>query len=590
MPPPPPAPASDDLHRMLSTFRLCALIALSLFAAPLAAQKPDVDPVKILEEWTAEYLKGEIDLSRREQMRGRAFQPKHYVTVRRGMCTEEQARRMTFEAELRLICAEVAKRNDAAAANALLRLAAVGLEQKPIDAAFVPSVARAIGEEFAAKLSSTDALQTVVAVAGGEGGKSPARQAAALRVLGTANAGPMRKLIEQMLAHALPEVRMAAADALRFGAQPDSVPALRVRLAAEPEERVACQVVDALTATVVKAGAKIDKGELSEALDAAIGAYDKHSWRFQLAALDFFAAARSARTVPVLIATLARYHGKSAPPQGDKFSTLVPSTAHRVLQNLTKCVFAEDRPDQWEAWWKENETTLQVEASSEPLALERVLPPKGVTVTNSFFGIPVAGKRVAFVVDVSGSMHFKLVRRGQTGEDNQYPSKWSLAHAELKRAIERLGADCTFNVIFFSHNAEAWKPKPVPANAANKKAFFAHLDKVNPNGGTNPWAGLVLALQPKAMDPNVKLGAEIDELFVLSDGLPSVGEVVDPKHILQSVATVNATSRVRINTIYVGGDEQEEARQMGGRSPWDMDGPEFMRRLAEQNRGQFLHR
>src|SRR5690606_7488823 len=130
----------------------------------------------------------------------------------------------------------------------------------------------------------------------------------------------------------------------------------------------------------------------------------------------------------------------------------------------------------------------------------------------------------------------------------------------------------------------------VPANAANKKAFFAHLDKVNPNGGTNPWAGLVLALQPKAMDPNVKLGAEIDELFVLSDGLPSVGEVVDPKHILQSVATVNAPSRVRINTIYVGGDEQEEARQMGGRPPWDMDGPEFMRRLAEQNRGQFLHR
>ncbi len=570
-------------------FRLCAFVALPFFAlcVPASAQKAEADVVRILDEWLGEYLKGDIDVSGREKLRGRSYQPKHFVSVRRGMTPEAKAGRLTFEGELRLICAEVAKRNNAAATHVLLKVASVGTEQKQVEAALVPSVVRAIGEEFAGKLTSADALEACLATARGDGSKSIGRQGAALRMLAQHNAGPHRELLEQMLSHAVPEIRMAAADALRIGVQPEATPALSARLNLEPDERVATLAVDALTATVVAVGAKIDPAQLSGALDAAIQAYDKQGWRYQIAALDFFAAARSARTVPVLIGTLGRYYGKQ-PPVGEKASGLIPTRAHQVLRSLTKCVFAENRPDQWEEWWKENQATLQVDVATEALKLDRFVK-AAVTVTNSFFGIPVAGSRVVFVVDISGSMLFRLVRRETTGPETEYEHKWALAHAELKGAIERLGADCSFNVIFFSTNANAWRPKPVPASAANKKAFIADLDKINPQGGTNVWAGLQLALNAKTVDPTVRVPAELDELFVLSDGLPSLGDVIDPKHILQTMLTVNEVSNIRVNTVYIGGDAEEEARQARG-PKWDMDGPEFMRQLATQNGGQFLHR
>lgn len=578
---------------MQSILRTCAFVALSLFAYALPAQsgKSDSDSLRALEEWLNQYQKGDLDVSMRERLRGKSYQVKNFVSVRRGMVPAERAGNLTYEAELRLICTEVANRNDDSAANTLLKVASVGLTGKALDAALVPSVVRAIGEEFAGKLTSAEAMAVLTATARGDGSKGSARQGAALRVLAQLSAGPQRELFEEMLGHQLPEVRIAAAEALRVGAQPASTHVLAARLDIEPDERVAMQVVEALTATVAGAGASIPPADLSAALDAAIVAYDKHGWRYQVAALDFFAAARSPRTVPVLIDTLARYHGKSSPPSGDKASRMIPARAHTVLQSLTQCVFAEDRPDQWQAWWQENQATLQVAASTEPLQLASSAKPSAATVTNSFFGIPVAGSRVVFVVDISGSMMFRLVRREETGDDTQYANKWELAKTELRSAIDKLSSDCAFNVIFFSIDADAWKPKLVPATPGNKKAFFAQLEKTNPNGGTNVWSALQVALSPKSTDPTVRIAGELDELFVLSDGLPSLGEVIDPQHILKTMQSINEVSRVRVNTVYIGGDEEEEARKTRGRGPrWDLDGPEFMRLLATQNYGQFLHR
>ncbi|MEZ5964634.1 MAG: VWA domain-containing protein [Planctomycetota bacterium] len=572
--------------------RSCALVALSVLSCALRAQagKADADAVKVLDEWVGQYQQGQLDVSMRERLRGKAYQAKNFVSIKRGVVRADRANRLTYEGELRLLCDEVAKRNDEAAAQALLKVASVGLTGKALDMALVPSVVRAVGEEFAAKLTSGEALAVLTATARGEGGRGGARQAAALRVLAKNTQGAQRELIEQMVGHAQADVRMAAASALGIAAQPASAHVLGDRLGVEPDERVAMSLVDALTATVVAAGAKVPAGDLSAALDAGIAAYEKHGWRYQIAALDFFAAARSPRTVPILIETLARYHGKSSPPSGDRFSGMVPERAHRVLQNLTKCIFAEDRPDQWQEWWKENEATLQVAASTEPLKLERVNAGAAGTVANSFFGIPVAGSRVVFVVDISGSMMFPLVRKGATSIDDQYSSKWELARTELHTAIDKLGADSSFNVVFFSTDADPWKPKLVSASPGNKKAFFAYLDKVHPNGGTNVWAALRAALNPKSSDPTVRIAGDVDEIFLLSDGLPSVGDVVDPNHILQTVQSVNEVSRVRLNTIYIGGDEEAEARRTRGRGPqWDMDGPEFMSRLATQNHGQFLH-
>jgi hypothetical protein len=571
----------------------CALAALFLLCSSLAAAAPlpqkkgeDVDACKLLDEWLTQYLQGQTDVSQHEKWRGKVYQPKTFVAVRRGLVPENQAHKLTYEAELRLLCTEVAKRNDAAAATVLLKVGGVGID-KNLGLELLPALVRAIAEEFGAKLTSADAVGALLAAARNDGARG--RQAAALQILARSQPQAQRELFEQALGNTQPETRVAAAQALARAKLPATVSALAARLAMDPDERVAAAVTDAITATVHAAGAKVDAADLSMALDAALGAYDRHGWRYQIAACDLFEAARSPRTIPALIGTLARYHGKSEPPAGERASMMVPQRAHEVLRSLSRAVFAQERPDLWSKWWDENKATLQVSTSLEPLKVDRLVADAKATSTNSFFGIPVAGSRVVFVVDISGSMLFPLVRREQTGPSNRGEVKWDVARKELSSAIEKLSPDASFNVVFFSTGADAWKPKVVPATPANKKAFLTHLSKVNPNGGTNVWAGLGLAMGPKSADPNVRATGEVDEIFVLSDGLPSVGEIIDPDHILATVKGINDVSRIRINTVYIGGDEEREAARSAG-PKWEMTGPEFMDKLATANNGKFLHK
>ena len=63
-------------------------------------------------------------------------------------------------------------------------------------------------------------------------------------------------------------------------------------------------------------------------------------------------------------------------------------------------------------------------------------------------------------------------------------------------------------------------------------------------------------------------------VFVLSDGMPTSGAVKDPEQILKMVRAANRYQKVRINTVFTG---------VG-------DGAAFLRKLAEQNDGVFVHR
>ena len=69
-------------------------------------------------------------------------------------------------------------------------------------------------------------------------------------------------------------------------------------------------------------------------------------------------------------------------------------------------------------------------------------------------------------------------------------------------------------------------------------------------------------------------GAKIDELFVLSDGEPTTGQVTDTDEILRLVKEANKYLKVRINTVFSGTGK----------------GAGFLRQLAEQNDGVFVQR
>lgn len=576
-------------------FLLGLLVVSSILGPPVRAQtgaEPTAaDAVRALDDWLTLYLAGKLDISQQDRMRGKVNQAKAFVSVKHGLTSERDVPRLDHVAELRLICAAIAQADDARAAAALLRVAAVGLDSHPYKPEMAPPSVRSIGEEFAAKLNSKDALDAMVAVAtSGTGAArgSLARQAAALKVLGRGDAENHRALLHAGLAHAEADVRLGAADALVSAKLPASVEALAAAAAGEGDERVAVRILDALTATLGTRGMEVDEAGRSAALSAALGVLERHGWRAQLAACDTLAVARSARSVPVLIGVLERYHGRGARPVGSRASNLVPTRAHEVLRSLSGAVFGAEQPDQWRTWWEGAQATF-VLAEARPAAAT-VVDDSAATSTAKFFGVPVTGTRVVFVVDISGSMNFPFASSTATvtlasTRQRSAESKWDVAERELQRALAALPAESSFNAVYLSLRADAWKAKVVAATAAHRKAFLADLAKRRPDGGTNVWAALQLALGMRTLGYGDPLANDIDELFVLSDGAPSVGEVVDPQQILGLVRAANQVNRVRINTIFIGSEDEEQ----GGRGPrFGISGVELMRRLAAENGGRFV--
>jgi Mg-chelatase subunit ChlD len=101
-------------------------------------------------------------------------------------------------------------------------------------------------------------------------------------------------------------------------------------------------------------------------------------------------------------------------------------------------------------------------------------------------------------------------------------------------------------------------------NRADKRIEAAHswLDERVFDGGTNLFGGLEEAFTRK----------DLEEIILLTDGMPSAGEVQDPHRILAWVQRWNRWRKVRISTI-------------GLSAPRQADG--FLAKLAEQNRGVY---
>src|SRR4051812_43968562 len=116
----------------------------------------------------------------------------------------------------------------------------------------------------------------------------------------------------------------------------------------------------------------------------------------------------------------------------------------------------------------------------------------------------IIGKRVAFVVDTSGSME---------GE------KIEATRRALEQCLSRLGEDDLFSIVSFGGYAEAWKEKMVSANRSNIDAAKSFVKKLEPMGGTNIDEALSMAF-------STATGSDKTPLMIvfMTDGRPTVGE------------------------------------------------------------------
>ncbi len=112
---------------------------------------------------------------------------------------------------------------------------------------------------------------------------------------------------------------------------------------------------------------------------------------------------------------------------------------------------------------------------------------------SSFFGLSAQSERMVFILDVSGSMHGKRIRRAQI---------------EMRQTLEALKPSQQFFIVFFSDGA---LPMPatglLPATRDNVALACQWVQQAECGGGTNPLPALLLALDLKP-----------DAIYLLTDG------------------------------------------------------------------------
>jgi hypothetical protein len=357
----------------------------------------------------------------------------------------------------------------------------------------------------------------------------------------------LRKLLEDKEL----EVRLVAMGLVARRADTEALETLDEVLAKSEEERELVACLEAISllregevawSEKVRAFVESDKSalrhaalkELTRRLDAGAlevfgRALDHDDWSTRLAAIDALRTLRHEGGVPLLIARLPKESGRMA------------NAVAEALFELTGQLF-QKRANAWEAWWKDNSATFEVISANEYKQLERELDAQRLELTtgvNEFFGIEITSHRVAFVIDVSGSMEERV--QGQYA-DEKGEMRIDVAKTELGNFLDRLEPGAWFNVVPFSDRILPWRPTMARNEGealAEAKEFVA---KLIASGGTNIYGGLEAAFA----DP------ETDTIVLLSDGEPSVGDVIEINEIRRHVQRWNEHRGIVIHTVQIG--------------------------------------
>ncbi len=508
----------------------------------------------------------------------------------RGMGLRAPGR--TGRQELEILLREVQRMGSVEAAKVALEVAAVGIDRRyKYTTDMVPHTIRHLGERTLERMHGDAVRGYMFAAAKGESdgphGLKIALQVAALRALAEDDGRHVR-MFESLLSHEDVLVRLAAAEGLGKIGEGRSVEQLAVALEKESSQTNMIALVWAVREVHRLKADKIKIDHLRRAVVAAGNHLATVDQRPACEALiAFLERFRYRESVPCLIGLLARFKSDPSLISAGSLTQVVRQRTNEVLCALTGAYFPADRPDQWREFWERDGHKVRVDKIAADASAKQI--ERGYTVSGEFFGIPVRGRRVVFVIDVSGSMQWPMPQRGRgTGSDDRAGQvrKIDKAKEELLKAVNGMPAENKFNVVLYAVDVRCWRKKLVLASVSNKKALASALAREKADGGTNLFGGLKAGLELKSLLYGDRYDTSVDEIFVLSDGVPTVGEITDMSEILRLVRETNRYSGVRINAIYLG--SHSDVRHPGNRGKSEREGGEFMKQLAEQNGGKFV--
>jgi hypothetical protein len=378
-----------------------------------------------------------------------------------------------------------------------------------------------------------------------------------------------------------PAERVRAVDILGQHASLETVPSFLPLLSdREPNVRIAALngIARALGPHSDETRAEPVAEEAAHLRDAAITAIKPllekdRVWQVRAAAREALFALRSKHVIPVLIAGLAAELKR----QKDPWSLDI--RLHDALERMTGQEVPPGSVEFWEKFWAEEGPRFEYARAQSEAQARTQARAGGDSRYRKFFKLSIDSDRMLFVVDFSGSMLEAAGAKGTAAQGHEL-TKHRLVIEELKRIIMGLPAGTGFNLIAFAHDVKVWRgdergcPLVVTIDDQLRDELVGkYLDALQPNGPTNLWGALDAALDLGGRGLFDGSKPTFDTIYVLSDGTPSWGDVVDTDEILRRVRETNALRRVVINTITFG--EKNEV--------------DFLRKLAEENGGRHQH-
>ncbi len=427
-----------------------------------------------------------------------------------------------------------------------------------------PRVVQAAGAGLA-RMKSPESLAALCDAL--SGGSDKAREAA---LLGFASGMQMFAAATPAMIAALKDrdddVRRAAV--LGLAAQGDAA-------AAAPLVAVLSDEVEALR---VLAASALGDLRAKDAGPSLVGLLDASDWSLRKAAVEALAKIRVKESIGPLVERFGKEEG------------LLLEVIQKSLVAITGRDFGYDA-ESWRRWWGENSDRFQVPTDAEikeaKARAEKAMAGYAKPGKRTYHTIETLSRKMIFIIDVSSSMDDKIVIPAEAPESvkAEYPSrvKMEIARKALVDLLATLDSNVYFNIVTFAGRVNLWQESLAPASAKNAAIkFVSKLEPVRASGKgmgsdeqkTNTFGALKAAFGlADAEVANWKARTKVDTIFLVTDGEPTAGEIIEVPKLIRAITDLNKTRGVVVHVIC-----------------FDRMAGERLRPLAELNGGKYVLR
>ncbi|MBL8736985.1 MAG: VWA domain-containing protein [Planctomycetes bacterium] len=245
------------------------------------------------------------------------------------------------------------------------------------------------------------------------------------------------------------------------------------------------------------------------------------AWELRSLSIRYLTRHRDATSVPLLIARYGKEDGRLG----------VELDEALFVHTGTRCFSKRD----WDRWWQKHKTGFVLPHADSVRANAAAGAGSGKTV--SYHDIPVVSSRIAFLVDRSGSM------RAPIGTDRKY-TRLDAAKEQLNQVVSALPKTTRFNVVVYESAVVPFWKELQPCSDEVRKDAIERTKQIALGGGTN----IFDALEQAFADP------EVDTIYLLTDGEPTAGRIVDREQIVEEIVRQNSTRQVVVHCIGLGID------------------------------------